>query len=354
MTLPGPPDAAGAAPSFLDRLGPRARLRAEPRFGVSVAGAGCALAVLGAVVIGLDGIGASAVDDSSSGGRMPGLVLSALVVAAGYLGLVRRPGGPLTTAAAAASALGLPPLVFFLTYDEGGFPPYSAEAVLLLSTAVWLATWALGPSRGHSFHLALGLLGAWLLVLQVVENVFDFPFLVLPALFSPDFEDALPDPTVVGVLSLGFGAGYVVLSRALDRRGAHGAATPALAAGLVALATGVMSLGDDLEQAGSGVLLLLLGVAVALHGADHSRRGATWIGAAGAALGVSLIVSDPVDDPTEVGILFLLAGLGLVVGAALAADTMSEPPEYAVEPAPDPLQSGGSTQPSAPPPGPAG
>ena len=384
-----------AAPvPFLDRLGERALRRAEPRFGVALAGAGCALAVLGVVIIGLDSAFEGFADDGDGGGRVPGIVLSALAVGLGYLLLLRAPIGPLSTAGVAAAALGVPPLVFFLTFEDDSFPPYSAEAILLLSAAVWLITWLVGPGRGHGFFLGLALGAVWLLALEVTEDVFDSPFTFLgfmafefeesfdepvvaddPSTFTEDdftfeedgFDFDFPDPTNIGVLSLVFGTAYVGGSRVLDRRGRAGAATAVLAAGIPALVVGIGSLTDDLDQAGTGVLLVLVGALLALHGATVGRRFTTWLGAAGVAWGVGAIVSDPVDDAPEVGVLVLLAGVGIVVVAALVAETWREPSELVPGPSTfdrpartvRPLgegddQSGGSTQPSGPPPGPAG
>ena len=129
--------------------------------------------------------GDTGLDDSGGDfNRVPGIILSALVVAAGYFVLANLRTGAIATAGAAAAALGVPPLMFFLTFDQNGFPPYSTEGILYVSAGVWLASYFVGPSRGRPFFLGAGLIGLWLAVLQATENVFDAPFLLMGGFFG--------------------------------------------------------------------------------------------------------------------------------------------------------------------------
>lgn len=337
--------------SFLDSLGARGRWRAEPRASIALAGAGCALAILGVLIVAGD-TGAS--DDDFN--RVPGILLSALVVGAGFFTLQSARSGPLATAGSVAAALGVPPLMFFLTFDENGLPPYSTEGILIVSTLAWLAAYAVGPGRGRPFFLGAGLIGVWFSALQLTEKVFDAPYGVMGAFFGgysgeTSFEDTgsaiggsdsfadgsdgspfggdfhAPDPTTIGLLSLGLGVGYLLLTRWLDRRGHHGAATPFALATLPTLALGVGALADDLEQAGTGLLLVVLGFALAHHGATVGRRATAWIGAGTAALGGAVFMSDMTDDATIGGMLFIAAGIGLVAAGHAVAAALSEPDE---------------------------
>jgi hypothetical protein len=318
------------ATSFLDSLGARSRRRAEPRPSIAIAGAGCALAVLGVLIV--------AGDTGTTDGdfnRVPGILLSALVVAAGYVTLTATRQGPVATAGAAAAALGVPPLMFFLTFDEGSSPPYSTEGILIVSTLVWLATYAIGPGRGRPFFLGAGLVGAWLSVLQLTENVFDAPFVFVGVTASSDggFDGPtidVPDPTTIALLSLAFGLGYLVLCRWLDRRGHHGTATPFALATLPTLFVGVVAMADDLEQAGTGLLALLVGAALAYHGATVGRRATAWVGGGATALGAAVFLGDMTDDATVGGMLFLAAGIALVAAAHAVAAALNEPDEMAV------------------------
>jgi hypothetical protein len=351
------PVADRGSTSFLDSLGSRGRRRAEPRTSIAIAGAGCALAVLGVLIVAGDS-GASDGDFN----RIPGILLSALVVAGGLFALAGAERGAIATAGAVAAALGVPPLLFFITFDESGFPPYSTEAILLVSTIAWLGAYVVGPGRGRPLFLGAGLLGLWATVLQLTEKLFDAPYLLFgfllgfgtadstfdtptsfegsgdtPVPITPDFGedfggDALhvPDLATIGVLSLAFGLAYVLISRRLDRRGLHGAATPFALATIPPLVVGTIAMTDDLEQVGTGLLMMGIGFGLAYHGATMGRRATTWIGGAATALGAAVLLADLTDDATLVGVLFLAAGVGLVVGGHAIASALGEPDELEI------------------------
>lgn len=335
------------ATSFLDSLGDRGRRRAEPRASIAIAGAGCALAVLGALVVAGD-TGASDGDFN----RVPGIVLSALIVAAGFFTLSAVRQGAMATAGAAAAALGVPPLMFFLTFNQDGFPPYSTDGILIVSTVAWLGAYAVGPGRGRPLFLGAGLIGFWFTVLQVTEKVFEAPFGLLggfragfdstgsegfdstggsgfdSGLDGPSFH--MPDPTTIGLLSLGLGLAYLLVCRWLDKEGHHGAATPFALATLPALFAGTLFMADDLEQAGTGLLAMLLGAGLAFHGATVGRRATAWVGGAATAIGAAVFLGDMTDDATMAGMLFMAVGIGLVAAGHAIAAALSEPDEMAI------------------------
>jgi hypothetical protein len=317
--------------------------RAEPRAGVAITGAGCAVAVLGVIVIGGDQLGG----DGSGGTQLPGIVLCLMVVIAGFVMIAAADRGPLVTAGVVASAAGIPPLLFFLSYDDGSFPPFSTEGILGGAAAGWIAAYYLSPGRGHPTYLGAGLLASWLLVLEVIESPLSFPFLFLGSSFaSVDASGTVvdgpasgsltsaPDFTTIGMISLLFGAGYALASRRLDRAGRHGIATPFAFAALPVLAVAVVGLADELQEIGTGILLVLIGTALAAHGATIARRATTWIGGIAVALGVVIILSEvaPEDDVTVTGVLLLLGGAAIVIAAHLAAARLGEPDEMEVGP----------------------
>jgi MFS family permease len=203
----------------------------------------------------------------------------------------------------------------------------------------------------------------WLAVLELTENVFEAPFSFLgfwmgdttvefdetgEAIggpgggFEPDIEtdfggndlggdsfsfDA-PDPTTIGVLSLAFGVVFVLIGRWLDRNGRHGAATPFAFAAIPCLAAGVISLSDDLEASGSGLLLIVIGLAMAWNGATIWRRATSWIGGAAAALGLAIFLGDMAgDSATTGGMLYVAGGIALVFAGHLIATATDEPDE---------------------------
>lgn len=331
------PIADGPTTSFLDSLGARGVRRAEPRTSIAIAGAGCALAVLGVLIVAGDTGGG---DDSFN--KVPGILLSALVVAAGFFTLSAVRGGPMATAGTVAAALGVPPLMFFLTFDQDGLPPYSTEGILIVSTLVWLAAYLIGPGRGRPFFLGAGLIGAWFTLLQLTEEVFDLPYGLFgfAPVFEPGFDEDFeggsgsfgqsfetPDPTTIGLLSLGLGVLYLLVTRRLDTQGRHGAATPFALATLPTLFVGTLALAEDLEQAGTGLLLALVGAVLAYHGSTTGRRATAWIGGATTATGAAVFLGDMSDDVTIVGMLFLAAGIGLVGAGHAIATALREPDE---------------------------
>lgn len=379
MTDPlGPPDSSS---TFMDSLGARAVRRAEPRTSIAIAGAGCALGVLGVLVI----AGDTGLDDGSGDfNKVPGILLSGLVVAAGFFVLASAQRGAVATAGTVAAALGVPPFMFFLTFDQDSLPPYSTEGILIVSTGVWLASYLVGPGRGRPFFLGAGLVGLWLTVLQVTENVFDAPFNVLGLSFettggdpggggfgSGSFDE--PDPATIGMLSLGLGLAFLLTGRWLDKGGRHGAATPFALAALPCLAGGVLGMAPDLEEAGTGLLMVGIGLGLAYHGATVWRRATTWIGGGVTALGLGIFLSDMTDDATIGGMLFIAGGIGLVFAGHAIATAISEPDEMDItvalvsappSDAPTPADSGqwaapappvrpAPPPPGAPPPGPA-
>ena len=48
--------------------------------------------------------------------------------------------------------------------------------ILIVATAVWLGTYLIGPGKGRPFFLGSGLIALWFTVLELTENVFELPF----------------------------------------------------------------------------------------------------------------------------------------------------------------------------------
>jgi hypothetical protein len=330
---------------FLARLGAWAGRRAEPRLWISLAGAGCALAVAGVVII--SGDAQVGEDGLSDGSRLPGIVLCLAVAAVGYALLHWFAEAPAATAGVTAIALAVPPFFYFLTFDADGAPPWSAEAILALSAVVWLVSYVMGPARGRPLLLGAGLVAVVLLAFQFMEQPFSTGFeasFVDESPFTPEepfpgeepfAEDEFttqgdePDPTTLGIISLVFGGAYLVAARLLDRRGFAGTATPFVVASLAAIPAGIAFLGDDLEAAGAGAAAIVAGLAVAWLGARSGRRASTVIGAGGVALGIVLITADAMEDssPMSIGIALLVAGGSVALAAQLLHMQTGESPQ---------------------------
>lgn len=346
---------------FLARLGAWAGRRAEPRLWISLAGAGCALAIVGVVMISGDAqVGDEGFGDGS---RLPGILLCLAVAAGGYVLLRLFDESPAASAGVTAIALAVPPLFYFLTFDDDGLPPWSAEGILTLSALVWLVSYIVGPARGRPLLLGAGLVAVALLAIQLTEEPFSAGFdqetFAEDAPFSADEpfpsddpfagdesldgEPDEPNPTTIGIILLLFGAAYLAAAWLLDRRGFAGTATPFVVAALAALPSGIAFLGDGIEAAGAGVASVIAGLVVAWFGARSGRRASTVIGAGGVALGAVLVIGDAMQDasPTSIGVALLLVGAALAVGAQLLHMQTGESPQ--VTPGPSVFGGPGTT-----------
>ncbi len=321
------------------------------------------LVVWGALLIGADNIGGGS---GGGGSQAPGAVISLAIVLAGYWLSFRFRTGALGAAAVAASVVALPVFFGFALYDNNNVPPLPFDQILLLSAIVWLAAYLFGPARGHNLYLGAGLIGVWLWLLEVSEHLLSFPSRALGSLSSfsvitgsasggsPfDFGDT-PDAHTIAAISFALAVVSLFAAALFDRNKRQGIATPLLFVGIIQLAVGVILYGDDLEQTGEGLAAILLGLVIVWMGASAERRLTTWVGAASVSIGLLLLVDQVLGDgATGEGVGVIAAGLALVVAAHIVSSSWDEPSE--TTPGPSTFRySGGSLQPSGPPPPPAG
>ncbi|HEX5945015.1 MAG TPA: hypothetical protein VFY82_02005 [Acidimicrobiales bacterium] len=326
---------------MLERLGAWAARRPQPRLWISIAGAGCLMAVSGLLAIAGD---AQVEDSGEAGSTTPGIIIFLLVVLAGYLLMQFLRETPAATAGSTAVVLGMPLLAWFLTFDESAAEPFSLEAILGLPALVWIVSYFVGPGRGRPLLLATGLIFGWLFALQVVEDPTNAGSLSPPLLeddaFGAPFDEGYddygyddefndyegefdqygydePSWTTLGAVSLVFGAGYLVATRLLDRRGHAGTATSFVVAGHIALPVGLAYLADTLEVAGTGVAFAIAGALIAWLGAVGGRRLTTIVGALEMIFGLYLVVGDAMNEstPTNIGVALFVLG-GVIVGVA--------------------------------------
>jgi hypothetical protein len=347
-------------PGLATRLGDRLLRRAEPRFGIGLGAVGMLMIVVGVLAWGGEATGDTSEDDPN---RVVGMLLSLLVIAAGYGLLVRFRRGPLASSGVVAAALGVPLLLGFATFDPDSTAdsdalfalPFAVDVIVLISLAAWLATYVWVPfARGRALFLALSAFTLWLYVLEKVEEgasvyVVSLPYSPLFLSFGDAFdsETELPDPAALGGPSLLIGVAYYVLAIVADRQGWRGLATPLLAAGFLATAIGIGHLAGDLDTTGTGVLLVAVGTVLGLYGAVSGRRFTAWVWAAGIGLGFLLIVSEVFrDGPTEFGVAAILMGVAVIVLGHLVSEGFSEPDE--MTPGPSRFRSRRTGVPTAP------
>lgn len=331
--LPPPHPQPGAGLSA--RLGERAVRRPEPRLGVSLAGTGIALALLGVLIWGGDYLTGPHRGGGGGGSsrHLLGAALSLLVVVAGYALAVRRRRGPLVTAGVTASALGVPLLLGFLTFDSshGGQsgPPFSLDVIVLVSVLVWMLSYILVPgTRGHSFYLGLAAVTLWVYVVDKAEPATVSLTGLLQNAFLPGFGRApvTPDWSTVATLSLVFGLGYYLVAFVLDHSGRTGPGAALAVGGFLATAAGIAAASANLHQIGTGIVLILVGLVVTAFGARGGRRFTTWVWSAGTGLGIALIISKLASDNTAAaGVALIAAGAVVVLVGQVLAQALHEP-----------------------------
>jgi hypothetical protein len=335
-----PPPPVPVRARLVDRFADRLAERPLPRVGVSLAGAGVALVIVGVLVWGfaytVEGVFAHFDDESgpvSDSRHYLGGIVAVVVVAIGYaLAIVARRGA-LATAGVAASALGVPVALAFLTLDVtgAGGSVVNSDLVVWGSIAVWLVSylWVRG-TQGHSFYLALTLYAFWAYVTdKAAPSALTRTVAAGSATFTGDSNldgSGFDLGTVAGV-SLAIGAIYYGIAWGLDRSGRRGAGVSFVLVGFLAVGAGIAALTPDLKQVGTGVVLLVVGVGLAAYGARYGRRFTTWAWAAGAGLGGALIMVKLVagSGGPAIGISLMVLGAIFICGGALVARALNEP-----------------------------
>ena len=322
-----PPQSPAPAPVAVDDRTRRFAQRPLPLAGGAIAGAGIALAVFGVIIWG----GNYAITGGSGafgGGTRNalGIVLSLVVVALGYIVVATTRTGPLATAGVAASALGVPTVLGFITLDLSSGTPIDLNVVFIGSILIWVFSYLVMPgARGHGFYVGLSGIALWIyLVIKIEPNLFALPFLAAERTFlGPD--SPVSDPTrhldALAAVSLILGALYYVSAFALDESERAGAATPFVVAGFPALLGGVLFAANAVNLVGTGILLIVIGAALAMYGARARRRFTSWIWAAAMAVGVILEIGKALpDNDAAAGAAFVVVGVVLVlIGVAVSA-----------------------------------
>jgi hypothetical protein len=294
-----PPPGVATLPGRLRaRLGNLAEARPPVSLQDGLVGIGGAIFGVAVVVFGFDRLG-------ESGSNGVALVLTGALLAGSIAVLARGPW-ELEPAAVAASCIAAPGLGFALIAGDNN-PSISVAA--FIAAAIIAGLYFGGPSRGHTTHLVVLVVAAWLGAVALTQNSFTF---------DSEFDSPASIVADLGAVSLLVGACYLVAGWWLDRTGLAGMATPFLAVGAVALPIGAYAFGSDASEVGGGIIGLLAGAVVTFVGAQTQRRGTLWGGLALVAIAAFALVGAvaPDDEGATVGaVLLALAGAALAWGA---------------------------------------
>lgn len=333
-------------------------------------------------------------DELDSDQRTTGIVISLLFLALGVTLSVVNRSSRVATAGVAISLVAVAPLAVYLFATQSFFDdlngtdanPFdgirgTVNLMLVTATVLWLAGYLLGPGRRYGVYLGAALLALWTIPMfniqvSAAETAFA-PFqdiTVTPIPSDPGFDDPsfgdpsnsqfdedftfeepeLTDPsTKLGVVSLAFGAAYLLGAAWRDRRGDRRMATAFLAPALIVLIEAVALLSGHVGWVGWGVLTTATGGAILAVGLRGGRRASSWIGIGLATLGFGSLVAEGLSDSpraiggalTLIGVVAVLA-IGRFAGApsAPAPDAgLADPPP--AEPPAGPPMTGGSWAP---------
>lgn len=309
---------------LLADLGAETRERPEPTLRGSIVAAAAVLAVAGLFAI--------AVDSGDGGTNTIGIALGLIALGAGHALIVSLPPS-VRPAGIALVALGTAMALSFL-FDDLESP----SLLLFLLAVAYGAQWLLGPARGATTLLTLGLLSAWAFLLDTVAGD---PTSSGPAISLTDEIPVTGTSTftsgddTVSYVSLLIGIALLVATRALDARGFHGIATSAVIVGAIAFVVGVFGVVATFDDDVVGsVFVILAGLVLAFVGAGGGRRFTTWLGGIGLLIGLLALLSTAIDfdDAVPFGIAAVIVGAGIILAAAylVTSDTDAAPDTDAV------------------------
>jgi hypothetical protein len=259
-----------------------------------------------------------------------------LVLVAYAIAIVRR-RGPIVTAAVTVTVIGVPLMMSLFTADPQAGAVGNGDAVFWVSIAAYVVSYLFVPgTRGHTLYIGLAALQLWsYAVVKAEPHLGDAATArilggsrSIPGLVVPPSRVSF---NTVGAISIVFGIVYLLLAWWCDRTGRHGPATPLALVGLVVSLVAIASFAPDAKQIGSGLLLIVIGLAVTLYGGRAERRFTTWTAALAAAFGAVLVVAKLLEnsDGTASGFWLMVLGVVLVALGVLLRAALGEPDDMA-------------------------
>ena len=256
-----------------------------------------------------------------------GVVLALAFAAIGYLLAISARRGPMATAGVTAAAVAVPVALGFLTLGDGN-DPVNIDATVLISIAVWLISYFVVPgTRGHSVLLGLAAYEFWAYLVDKIalNSLINHAFTGFADGNTPSLANLNNDLDKIAAVSIVMGAVYYLIAFGLDRRGYGGAAIGFVFAAFPALAGGIAFAAHSFGQAGTGFVLVFVGMLLCGYGAKFGRRFTTWIWAAASVLGVGILIADAApNNTTTAGIAFLVVGAVFVILGVAASSAISE------------------------------
>jgi hypothetical protein len=209
----------------------------------------------------------------------------------------------------------------------------NGDAVFWVSILVYLASYLfVRGTRGHTLYLGIAAVQLWSYVVVKAEPHLGQALATrilggtrsIPGLVAPPSQVSF---NTIGAISIVFGVGYLLLAWWCDRTGRAGPATVLALVGLLVVLAGIAAFAPDAKQIGTGLLLIVIGLAVMVYGGKAERRFTTWTAALAVGFGAVLVVTKLLQNSngTSGGFWVMVLGVVLVALGALLRNALDEP-----------------------------
>jgi hypothetical protein len=285
----------------------------------------------------VDGLRQSLLSGGSSSRHYLAAIGFLVLVLIAYAIAIVLQRGPIVTAAVTVTVIGVPLMMSLFTADPQAGSVGNGDAVFWVSIAAYLVSYLfVRGTRGHTLYIGLAALQLWSYAVVKVEphlgdaatNRILGGARSIPGLVVPPSRVSF---NTVGAVSIVFGIVYLLLALWCDRTGRHGPATPLALVGLVVSLVAIAAFAPDAKQIGSGLLLIVIGLAVMVYGGKTERRFTTWSAALAAGAGAVLVVTKLLESSngTVSGFWLMVLGVVLVALGALLRAALDEPDDMA-------------------------